>query len=98
LSACSKVDGSGSLARAEARPHRRGTYRPGVGLRPLGPKGCAYLRLGFLEIDHVVPIEAHGGATEIANLWRLCSQHHRLKTYERWRVTGKNGDRDLVPP
>jgi hypothetical protein len=51
----------------------------------------------FLEIDHVVPIEDHG-ATEIANLWRLCSHHHALKTYGGWRVVGVNGDRDLVPP
>jgi hypothetical protein len=51
----------------------------------------------FLEIDHVVPIEDHG-ATEIENLWRLCSHHHALKTYQGWRVVGANGDRDLVPP
>ena len=51
----------------------------------------------FLEIDHIVPIEDHG-PTEIANLWRLCSHHHALKTYGGWRVVGENGDRDLVPP
>jgi 5-methylcytosine-specific restriction endonuclease McrA len=51
----------------------------------------------FLEIDHVVPIEDHG-ATEIANLWRLCSHHHALKTYQGWKVVGVNGDRDLAPP
>jgi Domain of unknown function (DUF222)/HNH endonuclease len=51
----------------------------------------------FLEIDHVVPIEDHG-TTEIANLWRLCSHHHALKTYQGWKVVGVNGDRDLVPP
>jgi hypothetical protein len=51
----------------------------------------------FLEIDHVVPLEDHG-RTEIDNLWRLCSHHHRLKTYEGWKVVGRNGARDLVPP
>lgn len=51
----------------------------------------------FLEIDHVVPLEQHG-RTELANLWRLCSHHHRLKTYAGWRVVGRNGTRDLVPP
>jgi len=51
----------------------------------------------FLEIDHVVPLEDHG-RTELDNLWRLCSHHHRLKTYEGWKVVGRNGTRDLVPP
>ena len=51
----------------------------------------------FLEIDHIVPLEDHG-RTEIDNLWRLCSHHHRLKTYEGWKVVGRNGTRDLVPP
>ena len=60
-----------------------------------GVPGCANDQ--FLEIDHVIAIEDHG-ATEIANLWRLCSHHHALKTYQGWRVVGVNGDRDLVPP
>jgi uncharacterized protein DUF222/HNH endonuclease len=60
-----------------------------------GVPGCANDQ--FLEIDHVVPIEDRG-ATEIANLWRLCSHHHALKTYQGWKVVGVNGDRDLVPP
>ncbi|HKF92282.1 MAG TPA: DUF222 domain-containing protein [Acidimicrobiia bacterium] len=51
----------------------------------------------FLEIDHIVPLEDHG-RTESDNLWRLCSHHHRLKTYEGWKVVGRNGIRDLVPP
>ena len=51
----------------------------------------------FLEIDHVLPLEDHG-KTKLANLWRLCSHHHRLKTYEGWKVVGRNGTRDLVPP
>jgi hypothetical protein len=60
-----------------------------------GAPGCANDQ--FLEIDHIVPIEDHG-ATEIENLWRLCSHHHALKTYQGWKVVGVNGDRDLVPP
>jgi Domain of unknown function (DUF222)/HNH endonuclease len=60
-----------------------------------GVQSCANDQ--FLEIDHVVPIEDHG-ATQIANLWRLCSHHHALKTYQGWKVVGVNGDRDLVPP
>src|SRR5215207_7344999 len=51
----------------------------------------------FLEIDHIVALEDHG-PTELDNLWRLCSHHHRLKTYGGWMVVGQNGDRDLVPP
>jgi 5-methylcytosine-specific restriction endonuclease McrA len=51
----------------------------------------------FLQIDHVVAVEDYG-PTELANLWRICSHHHALKTYRGWRVVGHNGDRDLVPP
>jgi hypothetical protein len=51
----------------------------------------------FLEIDHIVPVEDHG-PTELDNLWRICTHHHALKTHAGWRVTGRNGDRDLVPP
>lgn len=58
-------------------------------------KGCANNQ--FLEIDHIVPL-ADKGCTELDNLWRLCSQHHALKTYGGWTVTGTNGARDLVPP
>jgi hypothetical protein len=60
-----------------------------------GVKACANDQ--FLEIDHVVPLEDHG-RTELDNLWRICTHHHALKTYGGWRVTGRNGDRDLVPP
>jgi hypothetical protein len=51
----------------------------------------------FLEIDHVVPVE-HGGETNINNTWRICTHHHALKTHGGWRVVGRNGERDLVPP
>ena len=60
-----------------------------------GVRACANDQ--FLEIDHVVPV-ADRGRTEIGNLWRLCSHHHRLKTYGGWIVIGQNGDRTLVPP
>jgi Domain of unknown function (DUF222)/HNH endonuclease len=60
-----------------------------------GVPGCANDQ--FLEIDHVIPLEAHG-RTELDNLWRLCSHHHRLKTYGGWLVVGQNGHRNLVPP
>ena len=49
------------------------------------------------RLGAVVPLE-DDGRTELDNLWRLCSHHHRLKTYEGWKVVGRNGTRDLVPP
>jgi hypothetical protein len=60
-----------------------------------GVKGCPNDQ--FLQIDHVVPL-AEGGRTEIANTWRICSHHHSLKTYDRWKVMGAPGNWDLVPP
>jgi hypothetical protein len=60
-----------------------------------GVKGCPNDQ--FLQIDHVVPL-AEGGRTEIANTWRICSHHHSLKTYDRWKVIGAPGNWDLVPP
>jgi Domain of unknown function (DUF222)/HNH endonuclease len=60
-----------------------------------GVEACANDQ--FLEIDHVVPVAEHG-CTQIENLWRLCSHHHRLKTYGGWTVNATNGARDLVPP
>ncbi|HUF83428.1 MAG TPA: DUF222 domain-containing protein [Acidimicrobiia bacterium] len=51
----------------------------------------------FLEIDHVVPLEA-GGRTEVANTWRICGHHDHLKTYAGWKVVGEPGEWDLVPP
>jgi hypothetical protein len=60
-----------------------------------GVKSCANDR--FLQNDHVVPVERHG-PTEIANLWRICTHHHALKTHKGWRVVGEPGNWDLVPP
>jgi Domain of unknown function (DUF222) len=60
-----------------------------------GVKTCSNDR--FLEIDHVVAVEDHG-RTEDANLWRICTHHHKLKTHSGWRVTGTTHNWDLVPP
>jgi Domain of unknown function (DUF222)/HNH endonuclease len=61
---------------------------------------CGHLGCGSrerLQIDHVIPIEEHG-PTERGNLWRLCSYHHKLKTFYGWRAVGPEGERRLVPP
>jgi HNH endonuclease len=50
-----------------------------------------------LENDHVVALE-DGGRTELANLWRLCKHHHRLKHDRGWKVVGEPHDWRLVPP
>jgi hypothetical protein len=63
--------------------------------RTCGVTGCANDR--FLHIDHVVAVEDHG-PTELANLWRICTHHHALKTHKNWRVVGEPGNWDLVPP
>jgi 5-methylcytosine-specific restriction endonuclease McrA len=60
-----------------------------------GVKGCDNDQ--FLEIDHVVPI-SEGGTTDISNLWRICTHHLWLKTYEGWKVIVVEGAWDLVPP
>jgi hypothetical protein len=39
-------------------------------------------RVGWADLDHVVP-HAHGGATTCSNLCCLCRSHHRLKTFAR---------------
>jgi uncharacterized protein DUF222 len=60
-----------------------------------GVKGCANDQ--FLQIDHVVPLEA-GGETNVRNTWRICAHHHSLKTHRGWTVVGEPGNWDLVPP
>jgi hypothetical protein len=60
-----------------------------------GRRSCANDQ--FLQIDHVIPLEAHG-RTEFDNLWRLCPHCHHLKTHRGWRVAGTPHDWDLVPP
>jgi Domain of unknown function (DUF222) len=60
-----------------------------------GVKACANDQ--FLEIDHIVAVEDHG-PTELANLWRICTHHHALKTHWDWKVIGEPGSWDLAPP
>ncbi len=50
-----------------------------------------------LEIDHIITVEDHGPSDEI-NCWRICSHHHKLKTYYQWRVEGPPGARRLIAP
>lgn len=57
--------------------------------------GCGNRR--YLEIDHVVPL-ALGGRTELRNLARLCSFHHRQKTFEGFTLAGGPGDWHWLPP
>lgn len=44
-----------------------------------------------LEIDHRVVPFADGGATELANLARICHHHHFLKTHEGYSLQGEPG-------
>lgn len=60
--------------------------------------GCGATR--FLEIDHVVPF-SEGGPTTLANLARLCSFHHSLKSnegYVLWRDGDNQWHFDPPPP
>ena len=59
--------------------------------------GCGATR--FLEIDHVTPF-AEGGPTTLANLVRLCSYHHALKSNDGYTLR-RDHDRwcfDPPPP
>jgi hypothetical protein len=58
-------------------------------------KGCRESR--GLEIDHVVSL-AEGGATSLDNLVRICSHHHRLKTYRGFRLKRVRDKWVLAPP
>jgi hypothetical protein len=51
-----------------------------------------------LEIDHWQVPFARGGPTELWNLARLCRFHHRLKTYEGYRLAGGPGRWEWRPP
>lgn len=50
--------------------------------------GCN-IRRG-LEIDHILPFDG-GGATDLANLCRLCRMHHVAKTHHGWVISGEPG-------
>ena len=56
-------------------------------------EGCHETR--HLEIDHNVPIEA-GGRTELANLGRPCTFHHRYKHAHDLRLTGEGTSKRFV--
>jgi hypothetical protein len=50
-----------------------------------------------LEIDHRIPW-SQGGPTELWNLCRLCRTHHRMKTYDGFRLEGRpDGWRWVAP-
>ena len=51
-----------------------------------------------LEIDHWQVPFARGGPTALWNLARLCRFHHRLKTYEGYRLAGGPGRWEWLPP
>ncbi len=58
--------------------------------------GCGK-RLG-LERDHWRLNYGEGGQTELANLVRLCPEHHALKTHGGWRLEGGPGHWSWIPP
>lgn len=51
-----------------------------------------------LEIDHWRTDFKDHGRTELDNLCRLCSQHHRMKTRTGWRIVGGPGKWQWLPP
>ncbi|HAM02677.1 MAG TPA: hypothetical protein DCQ30_10715, partial [Acidimicrobiaceae bacterium] len=51
-----------------------------------------------LEIDHWQIPFARGGPTELSNLCRLCRMHHRMKTYDGYRLLGGPGKWEWLPP
>ncbi len=57
--------------------------------------GCREVK--GLEIDHVVSL-AEGGVTTAENLVRICSHHHRLKTYRGFRLEQVKGKWLLTKP
>lgn len=51
-----------------------------------------------LEIDHWQIPFAQGGATALWNLCRICSTHHRMKTYDGYVLAGGPGKWEWRPP
>lgn len=51
-----------------------------------------------LEIDHWRTEFKDFGPTELDNLCRLCSRHHRMKTRTGWRIAGGPGKWQWLPP
>lgn len=50
-----------------------------------------------LQKDHQTDF-SKGGETSVANLELLCEWHHMLKTHFGWRLEGKAGDWQFLPP
>lgn len=57
--------------------------------------GCG--RSFGLENDHIVEF-ALGGPTRLENMCRLCRLHHGLKTHHGYRIQGRPGAWEWVPP
>jgi hypothetical protein len=51
-----------------------------------------------LERDHRMVDFRDGGPTELANMARLCPEHHDLKTYGGWRLEGEPGSWQWIAP
>jgi 5-methylcytosine-specific restriction endonuclease McrA len=51
-----------------------------------------------LEIDHWQVPYIEGGPSELWNLCRLCRHHHRLKTFDGYRLRGGPGKWEWLPP
>ena len=51
-----------------------------------------------LQIDHCDINYADDGPTDIANLVRICAEHHAMKTHGGWKLTGTPGRRQWVAP
>jgi hypothetical protein len=54
-------------------------------------------RIGHLQVDHRNDW-CKNRETVLANLDRLCSYHHGLKTRFGWRLVEGEGPRAMVPP
>ena len=50
-----------------------------------------------LQIDHIIGIEEPGPTTR-ENTWRICTHHHKLKTFYGWHVVDEPDGRRLVAP
>lgn len=57
--------------------------------------GCG--KRAGLETDHIVAFRARG-RTQLDNLVRLCPEHHAMKTYGNWEISGHPGHWKWLPP
>ena len=64
--------------------------------RTCAVEGCG--KRHGLEADHCRVDFADGGPTALANLARLCPEHHDLKTYGGWRLEGGPGRWKWIAP